>query len=187
MSILDRLAGSETEASRPSGTVRRPTEANPALERYRAMVRTAPLETLERAHERAFESLTPEQRRELSHQLKVEAPADEGALFEKPGAVQPKALALLATRAEVRQPGTIEHAFSQLSSAGLLTGFLAGFLGSAPAQDFHASRGGTGDAAAHSGMTDGDSDFSEEFGQGVNDEGTAGGEGFKDDEFDPLV
>src|SRR5919108_4467222 len=124
-----------------------------ALERYRYMLRTSPPETLEQAHAEAFAQLTPEQRRQLLQQMAQNVPESELAAAQQSGA-SPQALARLATRAEIRQPGTMERMFGQaggMSMGGLMAGSLlatiAGtVIGSAIAREFFASEGhGTAD------------------------------------------
>jgi hypothetical protein len=89
-----------------------------ALERYRYMLRTAPPETIEQAHAEAFAQLTPEQRRLVLKQMGDSVPAAERAAAEQSGA-SPQALARLATRAEMRQPGSTERMFGQAGGASL--------------------------------------------------------------------
>src|SRR5258705_13693180 len=83
-----------------------------AIARYRYMLKTAPPETIEQAHAEAFAQLTPEQRRLLLQKLAESMPASERALAEQSGA-DPQALARMATRAEIRQPGVMERMFGQ--------------------------------------------------------------------------
>lgn len=91
-----------------------------ALERYRYLLRTAPPDDLERAHAEAFAQLRPEQRRMLLEGLAAEAgPAEARELDDSP-----EALARLATRSELRHPGTIERLF------GPQRGWAGGGLGS---------------------------------------------------------
>ena len=92
-------------ARRPGGAAKDPDEA--AVERYRYMLRTAPPETIEQAHAEAFATLTPEQRRTVLTELGSQVPASERAASD-----DPKALARMATRAEMRQPGLLERTFS---------------------------------------------------------------------------
>jgi hypothetical protein len=103
-----------------------------ALERYRYMLRTAPPETIEQAHAEAFAQLTPEQRRMLLQQLGQTLPAAELAAAQQSGA-SPQALARLATRAEMRQPGSAERMFGQaggMSMGGVMaTSFLSSIAG----------------------------------------------------------
>jgi hypothetical protein len=109
MGFLDRLLGREgpdpydrREESEPS---QRDAEASVgderALERYRYLVQTAPPERIEQAHEEAFAKLTPDQRRLALEQLSRQVPD------ESPRGDDPRSLARLATRAEVRRPGTV--------------------------------------------------------------------------------
>ena len=76
-----------------------------ALARYRYMLRSAPPEDIERAHEEAFAKLTPEQRRQALQALAQVVPPSEIRGDD------PASLARTATRAEIRQPGTIERAW----------------------------------------------------------------------------
>lgn len=122
-----------------------------AISRYRYMLQTAPPETLEQAHAEAFARLTPEQRQQVLQQLAQDAPPSEHALVQA-AQRDPQALARLATRAEVRQPGTLERTFSAPGGAGMggMGGMIAGnllasiagaFIGTAIAQQFFADVG----------------------------------------------
>jgi hypothetical protein len=107
-----------------------------ALARYRYMLATAPPEDIERAHEEAFSRLTPEQRRAALEALAQHVPAGEIRGDD------PASLARAATRAEVREPGTIERAWGGAGGAGFglgsffFTTLAASFIGSAIAQSF---------------------------------------------------
>jgi hypothetical protein len=109
-----------------------------ALARYRYMLATAPPEDIERAHEEAFARLTPEQRQEALRALAQHVP--EGEIRGD----DPASLARAATRAEVRQPGTIERAWGGAGAGaggfGMGSWFLstlaASFIGTAIAQQF---------------------------------------------------
>jgi hypothetical protein len=128
MGFLDRLLGRGRRdpddrgyESEPSG--RGPTvsaEDERALEGYRYLVRTAPPERIEQAHEEAFAQLTPEQRRLALEQLSRQVPD------ERPRGDDPRSLARLATRAELRQPGTVERAFGRGAMAGTGVGGMGG-------------------------------------------------------------
>jgi hypothetical protein len=107
------------------GSENRAFEDEQALARYRYMLKTAPPETIEQAHVEAFARLTPEQRRMLLEQLRAEIPEAERAYATE----NPQALARLATRAEVRQPGTMERVFSGIPVAAPgFGGMMAGSL-----------------------------------------------------------
>jgi hypothetical protein len=97
-----------------------------AIERYRYMLRTAPPETIEQAHAEAFAQLTPEQRRLVLQQLAEQLPASDRPLADQ-NALSPQTLARLATRAEMRQPGSTERMFGQAGGASL-GGVMAGSL-----------------------------------------------------------
>jgi hypothetical protein len=170
MGIFDRIFGSR-EAPTGGQPTQQPglSEDERAIARYRYMLKTAPPETIEQAHAEAFVKLTPDQRRKVLDQLSAELPDAEGAAAARMGD-SPDELARVATRAEVRQPGTMERVFGRLGSAGM-GGFLAGtflssiagtVVGSMIAQNFlggHSGSGLGGDAhhPAHdsaSGMND---------------------------------
>src|SRR4051812_42760399 len=59
-------------------------EDEQALERYRYLVRTAPPDRIEQAHEEAFARLTPDQRRQALEQLSAAVPAGERADRDDP-------------------------------------------------------------------------------------------------------
>lgn len=128
-----------------------------ALARYRYMLQSAPPEDIERAHEEAFAKLTPEQRRQALGALAQVVPPSEIRGDD------PASLARTATRAEIRQPGTIERAWGG-GAPGLGTWFLstlaASFIGTAIAQSFFDNdpgAGGGSDTAA--GGDSGGSDY----------------------------
>jgi hypothetical protein len=138
-------------------------EDQQAIERYRYMLRTAPPDDVERAHEEAFAQLTPEQRSAVLQQLSERIPASEI------GGDDPKSLARTATRAEMREPGTMERTFGGAGVPGLGSMFLStlagAFIGSSIAHAFfsedaggggEASEAGEGDAGDTAGAGDGD-------------------------------
>jgi len=136
MGILDKILGRDDEpgqgrpasGSRPAGEL----SDEQAIERYRYMLRTAPPEAVEQAHEEAFERLSPEQRRMVLTELSRDVPAPERSAARD----DPRSLARLATRAEIRQPGILERTFGRLGGGGGgmgigMGGLMAGsFLGS---------------------------------------------------------
>ena len=123
MDALRRLfggGGSQEPRSVPTGEERvgqepRSSADEQALERYRYLLRTAPPETIEEAHAEAFAQLTPEQRRMVLEELTRELPEHERA-----GDVRyeddPRSLARLATRTEMRQSGALERSFGGMGS-----------------------------------------------------------------------
>jgi hypothetical protein len=117
-----------------------------AIARYRYMLRTAPPEAIEQAHAEAFAALTPEQRRIVLEELKRELPEIERAAAARVGD-NPGALALLATRAEIRQPGAMERIFGGIGAGPAWSnpgpGSAASGLGSMMAGTFLASMAGT--------------------------------------------
>ncbi|GAA1982000.1 hypothetical protein GCM10009718_18910 [Isoptericola halotolerans] len=78
-----------------------------ALDRYRYLLRTAPPDAVEQAHAEAFAQLSPEQRRRVLTEVGASLPASERATSD-----DPQALARMATRAEMRSPGTLERSFA---------------------------------------------------------------------------
>jgi hypothetical protein len=90
-----------------------------AIERYRYLLRTAPPDKIEEAHAEAFAQLTPQQRQEVLVQLAAAVPSSE-----RPRSDDPRSLARAATRAEVRQPGTLERAFG---AGGFGSGYGGGY------------------------------------------------------------
>jgi hypothetical protein len=123
-----------------------------ALQRYRYMLRTTPPEMIEQAHEEAFARLTPTQRAQVLRELAAVTPEGERAALAG-GRDDPKTLARLATRAEMRQPGVMEHTFGGRGMgsgmggmmAGTIFGSLvAGFVGSMVAEQFFDSVGDFG-------------------------------------------
>lgn len=157
MGIFDKLFGSDPEPERQptQGSQREPVRSGlagkltdeQAIDRYRYLLKTAPPEAIEQAHEEAFAQLSPEQRRSVLEQLSSDAPAyEQGATTSK--ADDPRSLARMATRAEMRRPGTLERSFGglgggQIGFGGLLAGSfmssLAGtVIGSMVAQQFFA-------------------------------------------------
>src|SRR5215204_1517156 len=154
MGFLDRLFGRKEE---PQGQAAAPTypshgdrEYQPpnadeqALQRYRYMLRTAPPETIEQAHEEAFAKLTTAQRAQVLRELAAVTPERERAALAG-SRDDPKTLARLATRAEMRQPGAMERTFGGrgmgAGMGGMMAGtifgsLVAGFVGSMIAQQF---------------------------------------------------
>ena len=117
-----------------------------ALARYRYMLQTASPETIEQAHADAFARLTTEQRRRVLAELARTAPAGSDA-SHPPSPDDTRALARLATRAELRQPGFVERTLSRAglgAGSGLLASFVAGFAGSLVAQSFFSAIGAFG-------------------------------------------
>ena len=112
-------------ARRPGGAAAKdPDEA--AVERYRYMLRTAPPETIEQAHAEAFEKLTPEQRQKVLADVSAELPPSERATSD-----DPRSLARMATRAEMRNPGTMERTLGGGRGGGMgmgMGGMIAGTL-----------------------------------------------------------
>jgi hypothetical protein len=116
------------------------------------MLRTAPPETLEEAHAEAFAKLSPEQRQRLLSELAESAPAAERGAIAATAVDDTRALARVATRAEVRQPGILERTMGSGAmgfGASLLSSFAMGFVGSMVAQSFFSAIGGFDGADAN--------------------------------------
>ncbi|MDF8265124.1 hypothetical protein [Luteipulveratus flavus] len=135
-----------------------------AIQRYEYLLRTAPPEQIERAHEEAFAQLTPAQRAQVLNKLAQEAPQ------EAPRDDSPQSLARSATRIEMQRPGTLQRAFGRpglggraggagLSMGGMLLTSVAGaFIGTAIAQElFDNDSGDAGQDQSDSGQDQSDS------------------------------
>jgi hypothetical protein len=153
MSFLDRLFGRDRtpDPQQPASgyegdrfsEASGPLTDEQAIQRYRYMLRTAPPETIEQAHAEAFAQLTPDQRAQVLSELSATLPANERGAA---GQDDPKTLARLATRAELRQPGTLERTFGGMGRMGMVGGGMVGgsfmtslagaFVGSMIAQQF---------------------------------------------------
>jgi hypothetical protein len=184
MGFLDRLLGrSAGPESRPRQHASSPAAAGEltdeqALERYRYLVRTAPPEAIEQAHEEAFAKLTPEQRRTALRDLSAAVPE-----HERTGGDDPRSLARMATRAETNRPGTVERAFGggggMLGGMGgtLLGSFAAAFAGSLVAQSLFSEFGGEEAGAEGDGGAEGDaSDAGGDTGGDVGSSDFGGGD-----------
>jgi hypothetical protein len=133
MSILDQVLGHRPEPRsdlppRASPRLSGVAEATPssgqltddqAVKRYRYLLRTAPPEAIEEAHAEAFAQPTAEQRGRVLEGLSSELP-----FRERTDRDDPQSLARMATRAELRRPGTLERTFGGMQP-GALGGFLA--------------------------------------------------------------
>lgn len=144
MSILDKLFGHYEQPEPRSDQGRAQSFTGPAapdsgqpgglspedeqaIARYRYMLRTAPPETIEQAHAEAFAKLTPEQRKIVLEQLTKEVPEHERPHAE--GADDPRTLARMATRAEMREPGIMERLFGGIGGGygyGMGPGMMGG-------------------------------------------------------------
>jgi hypothetical protein len=118
MGFLDRLLGRPEPEQSGQSVGPRQTDDEIAVERYRYLLRTAPPETIEEVHAEAFSKLTDQQRDILFTQL------TENALEgERPADARPATLARSATRAELRQPGTLDRACAGRGGGGQGLGF----------------------------------------------------------------
>jgi hypothetical protein len=136
----DRPVGGQPVSQQQAPHGRPMSEDERAVERYRYLLRTAPPEQIEQAHAEAFAKLTPAQRQQVLSELGSQVPENERARTD-----DPRDLARMATRAEMRQPGTLERSFSGAGAAGggrglgmgaviggsLLAGVAGAFVGTA--------------------------------------------------------
>jgi hypothetical protein len=147
-----------------------------ALERYRYMLRTAPPDDVERAHEEAFAQLSPEQRQAVLRELAQTVPPSEVTGDD------PRSLARTATRAEMRAPGTIERTFGGAGVPGLGSMFLStlagAFIGSSIAHAFFAddAEGGSADATGSEESADSQDAGGDDVGGGGDFGGDFGGD-----------
>lgn len=184
MGIFDRFNPPADPRGRiDEGQRAEPSEDEQALARYRYMLKTAPPEAIEQAHAEAFAKLTPQQRRMLLDELRAEVPATEIAYAPE----NAQTLARVATRAEVRQPGTLERLFGRVPAVGpsfgsMMTGSLLGsiagtVLGTMIAQNFMASHGlahgdpGAADQAHDADFAHGTGADTGDIGGGIDDIG----------------
>jgi hypothetical protein len=180
MGLFDRLLGRDSadrggagyRATRPTwgtppgqaGASGSPSDDEAAIARYHYLLRTAPPERIEEAHAEAFAALTPQQRRQVLEALARDVPAAERADPD-----DPRGLARMATRAEMRRPGTLERAFGGaggmgmggMIAGGLLAGVAGAFIGSAVVDGLFDE--GIGDAGLFD-VGDGGSDVAGDFG-----------------------
>ena len=187
MNIFGRRRDERRDAAQPGQQL----TDDQALERYRYMLATAPPEDIERAHAEAFARLTPDQRRQALQALAQVVP---------PGEIQgddPASLARAATRAEVRQPGTIDRVWGAGAGPGMGSWFLstlaASFIGTAIAQSFFADSGydqgseQTADQGADQASDTGEADTAgyggDEYGGDTGDTGDFGGGDFGGGDF----
>ena len=128
MDMLRRMFGGEEPQPQPERAMPRSRQLSPdeqAVERYRYLLRTAPPETIEQAHEEAFSKLTPEQRRMVLQELTATMPQAERAAGVN-YTDDPRSLARLATRAEMREPGTLERTWSGMPGGIGMGGLMMG-------------------------------------------------------------
>jgi hypothetical protein len=161
----------------PSGTGA--SEDERAIARYRYLLRTAPPEQLEALHAEAFSQLSPEQRQQLLRELSATSPQEAGTSAE------PADLARAATRAEMRQPGTLQQTFSRGSFggggmgmggmfAGSMMGTIAGVVVGSAIADM--MLGGYGDSPEAQDAGDAGSDAGADTGSDSDTGGDAGGD-----------
>lgn len=179
--ILGRKEQSPENPSRRESAQQAPqrSEDEIAVERYQYLLRTAPPETIEQVHTEAFSKLTDEQRDLLFRQL-----TETVEPSERPKDAQPASLAQAATRAELREPGTLTRSFGNeqgsqrgMGMAGMvggsMLGTIAGFvIGSALVSAFLPMDGGATDA---SGAGDAGSEAGADGGGGDTGGGDTGG------------
>ncbi|WP_109474356.1 hypothetical protein [Ornithinimicrobium cavernae] len=107
----------------PQERARPASEDERAIARYRYLLRTAPPEQVEQMHAEAFARLTPEQRQQVLQTLSTDLPPEE-----RPQGDDPQAMARAATRAEMRQPGTLQRSFAGPGFGSVLGGSLLGTI-----------------------------------------------------------
>lgn len=174
------------------------SEDEVAIERYRYLLRTAPPDRVEEAHAEAFAQLTPEQRSQVLAQLSETVPANERATSD-----DPRDLARMATRAEMRNPGTLERNFGQSRGPGFgsmlgasMLGTIGGMvIGSAvadmmfgssfgdPAQDFAGEEGGGESGGGEEAGAEAGAELTEASGADGGDAGADAGGGFFGGDF----
>lgn len=179
MGLLDELFGRRDSAQSqqsPSPGHAALSADEQAIGRYRYMLQTAPPHTLEQAHAEAFAKLTPDQRTLLLQRLSAELPEAERSAAHGTLRDDPQSLARLATRSEIRQPGTLERSFGGMGGMGgtLAGSFLASMagvvIGSAIAQSFLSDTDVAGaNAAADGTSANADTDLADASDGGADD------------------
>lgn len=130
-----------------------------AVARYRYMLQTAPPDAIEQAHQEAFSRLTPEQRSMVLGQLSsTVSPSERAAGMGTQD--DPQSLARLATRAEMRQPGTLERTFGGMNTGGGMG------MGGLMAGSFFSSMAGMFVGSMIANQFFGHSDYAEGFADG---------------------
>ncbi|MEV1295320.1 hypothetical protein [Pseudonocardia sp. NPDC049635] len=186
--LKEKLAGPAGQGPQGAPQYQARAQARPAqdpdqaaIERYRYMLRTAPPETVEQAHAEAFAKLTPEQRQKVLAEVSASVPE-----AERTTSTDPQAMARMATRAEMRQPGTMERALGGgaggrgMGMGGMIAGTLlasvaGAFIGSAIADAFFADDTGfEGDEAMAAEEPPAEPMPEEDFGGGFDDGGDFG-------------
>jgi hypothetical protein len=167
MGLLQKLFGerSPRPASEPAPPAATP-EDEQAIAGYRYLLRTAPPEAIEEAHAEAFAQLSPEQRALALQRLSEEVPLTERRAYDPQP--DPTTLARLATRAELRRPGTLERVFGGgaamggMSMGGTLLSSVAGaFIGTTIAHHLLGGIGGPWAAEGQPGQRDATADEDE--------------------------
>ncbi|MEP6844317.1 MAG: hypothetical protein ABJA11_12390 [Pseudolysinimonas sp.] len=110
MGVLARLFGAEHDND--SGS-------DPVLRRYRHLLDTAPIESIEQAHAEAFGVLQDPERAAIYEEL-----SRGSGTGERPLSSEPATLARSASRAERRVPGTMESTLRAADDRGGFAGAL---------------------------------------------------------------
>ena len=108
MGVLARLFGAE-----------RDSDEDLLLRRYRHLLGTAPIESIEQAHAEAFDGLHEPERAAIYEEL-----SRGTTTGERPLSSEPATLARSASRAERRAPGTIENVLRSADDRGGFAGAL---------------------------------------------------------------
>ena len=111
MGVLARLFGTQHDKQR--------ARTDPSLGRYRHVLGTAPLESIEQAHADAFVELHEPQRAALYEEL-----SRGSGTGERPLSSEPATLARSAVRAERRMPGSLETTLRAADDRGGFEGAL---------------------------------------------------------------
>jgi len=108
MGVLARLFGAATGA-----------DDDPVLSRYRHLLGSAPIESIEQAHAEAFGELREPQRAAIYEEL-----SRSSGTGERPLSSEPATLARSASRAEHRVPGSLERTLRAADDRGGFGGSL---------------------------------------------------------------
>jgi hypothetical protein len=118
MGVLARLFGAEHDSAEYN-SAEHDSDDDLLLRRYRHLLGTAPIESIEQAHAEAFADLREPARAAIYEEL-----SRGTGTGERPLSSEPATLARSASRAESRVPGSIEKVLRAADDRGGFTGAL---------------------------------------------------------------
>ncbi|HEY8943922.1 MAG TPA: hypothetical protein VIM73_06665 [Polyangiaceae bacterium] len=156
-----------------------------AFSRYRALVKAAPPEAIERAYAEGLSALSLPQRRIIEKELQRLAPSAVRELRQEAtgGGLAPEVLAGAAARIEQRRPAFLEPVVrGNGAQASVFAALLTSVVASEPAAYV---LGRSADTPARDAAADtAEPDIAPEFGHEPSRDSAVGGSGFERDKFD---